>query len=399
MTHTNSELTTADQAHYLQVYKRYPIVFERGEGHWLWDIEGRRYLDLLAGIAVNSLGHCHPAVVQAIQEQAGRLMHISNFFASPPQIALAEKLKSLSGLDRVFLTNSGAESVEGAFKCARKYGHRHGKSGTIIYMSGSFHGRTLATIAAGKAAAQQGFEPIPGGFLKAPFNDFPALKAAVAESNPAAIILEPVQGEGGIHVAEPDYLKAVRQLCTDENIVLIMDEIQTGMCRTGSWFASMQADVRPDILTLAKALGGGFPVGAFLTTEAINEAMAFGDHGTTFGGNPLACAAALAAIGVMEAEGLATRAELTGDRIMAGIRKRNHPLVQEVRGLGLMIGIALTMESKPIVAELLERGIIANATADNVVRLVPPLNIPVDALEEAIEVLFEILDQHQSSSK
>lgn len=391
---TNQSLTQADQAHYVQVFKRYPIALSHGKGARVWDVEGNEYIDVLAGIAVNSVGHAHPKVVQAIQEQAEKLIHISNFYVSEPQVALAKKLKALSGLDRVFFTNSGAESVEGAIKMARKYGHTHGKTGTIISMHGSFHGRTLATIATGKASMQQGFGPMPDGFHRVPFNDFKALQRAIWAENPAAVILEPIQGEGGINPADKEYIRKVRELCDKENTLLILDEIQCGMGRTGKMFDFENFGIKPDILTLAKALGGGVPIGAVLTQQHVDDAMDFGDHGTTYGGNPLVCAASLANIEAMEEEHMLTQAREKGALVKQWVHDRNHPLIQEVRGMGLMIGIELTLDSPPIAKRMLDHGILANATAGTVIRLVPPLNIPEADLHEAVNVLFTCLDEH-----
>lgn len=395
--HTNQSLTHADQEHYLQVFKRYPLALERGEGSRVWDVEGNEYIDVLAGIAVNSVGHAHPKVVQAIQAQAEKLIHISNFYVSEPQVALAKKLKALSGLDRVFFTSSGAESVEGAIKLARKYGHTHGKTGTIISMHGSFHGRTMATIATGKAKMQQGFGPIPKGFHRVPFNDFKALQRAVWAENPAAVILEPIQGEGGINPADKEYLKKVRELCDKENTLLILDEIQCGMGRTGKMFDFENFGVKPDILTLAKALGGGVPIGAVLAQQHVDDAMDFGDHGTTYGGNPLVCAASLANIEAMEEEDMLAQAREKGELVKQWIHERNHPLIKEIRGMGLMIGIDLTIDSPPIAKRMLDHGILANATAGTVIRMVPPLNIPTTDLHQAVDVLFTCLDEHHKN--
>lgn len=397
MQHTNTALTKADQEHYLQVFKRFPLALEKGEGSYVWDVEGNKYLDLLAGIAVNSLGHSHPKVVQAISEQARKLMHISNFFVSIPQVQLAERLKVLSGLDRVFFTNSGAESVEGAIKIARKYGQQHDRSGVILSFTGSFHGRTLATIATGKKQMQKGFDPIPTGFFQIPFNDIDALKKAVTEHKPSGIIVEPIQGEGGINVATDEFLRAIREICDQEHMAMILDEVQCGIGRTGKWFAHQHLDIKPDIMSLAKALGGGFPVGAILANEKMNEAMDFGDHGTTFGGNPLACAAALATLDVIENENLLEHVIILGNKICSEINHWNHSLVKEVRGKGLMLGIELTIESKPIVQELMEKHIIANATAGNVVRIVPPLNVSEGDMNDFLETFHSILNKHQNN--
>lgn len=380
--------TDIDKKHYLQTFKRYPQVFERGKGVYLWDKEGKRYLDALAGIAVNILGHNHPALVKAIKAQAEMLIHISNFYLSEPQAMLTQKLSQLSGLQRVFLTNSGAESNEGALKIARKYAHSVGRGGTVISFEGSFHGRTLATIATGKKKMQQGFDPIPQGFKQVAFNDMEAVKKA-ADKDTGAIIIEPIQGEGGINPADPTFMKELREFCTQEKIVLIFDEIQCGICRTGKFFAKEHYNVQPDIMTLAKALGGGVPIGAVLTDEKIAQAMDYGDHGTTFGGNPLASAASLAVLETAQKEDLSKQAEEKGKWFVEKIEALNLPSIKEIRGKGLMIGIEFDFETKPLVLEMLDRGVLANATADNVLRIVPPLIIDYPELEEIIEVIKE----------
>ena len=386
----NQSYHQLDKQHYLPTFNRYPLAFERAKGAKVWDVEGNEYIDVLAGIAVNNVGHCHPRVVEAVQQQAGRLMHISNFFVSVPQVKLSQKLTQLSGLDRVFFTNSGAESVEGAIKVARKYAHSIGRGGEVISMINSFHGRTLATIATGKKQMQEGFEPIPSGFKQVPFNDLEALKGAV-NSETAAIILELVQGEGGIRIAEQEYVKQVRELCNQQNIVLIFDEIQTGIGRTGRLFAKEHYGVQPDVMTLAKGLGSGMPVGAFLATEKVSSALKFGDHGTTFGGNPLVCAAALATLEVIEEENLLQAASEKGQWLQNKLRGLDLPSVKEVRGLGLMIGVEFGFETKPVVAAMLKKGVIGNATAGNVLRFVPPLNISYEELEQVLEILQETI--------
>ncbi|KUO69494.1 MAG: acetylornithine aminotransferase [Lutibacter sp. BRH_c52] len=387
MTHkSNKTYDELDKKYYLQTFKRYPLTFDHGKGSRIWDVEGHEYIDMLGGIAVNSVGHSHPKVVKAIQDQAAKLIHISNFYLSEPQVMLSKKLVELSGLDRVFFANSGAESVEGAIKIARKYAHSIGRGGNIISFENSFHGRTLATIASGKKAYQKGFEPIPQGFLQVPFNDTEALKKAV-DNNTAAIIIEPIQGEGGVNVADKTFLSALRTFCDDQNIVLIFDEIQCGMGRTGKMFAKEHFGVEPDIMTLAKALGGGVPIGAILSNEKVSSAIEFGDHGTTFGGNPLVCAASLATIEVLESENLLKQAEEKGNWIKEKIEAMKNPDIIEIRGKGLMIGIEFNFETKPLVLKILEKGVLANATADKVLRLVPPLNIPYEDLEKVMDVL------------
>lgn len=387
MTHkSNKTYDELDKKYYLQTFKRYPLTFDHGKGSRIWDVEGHEYIDMLGGIAVNSVGHSHPKVVKAIQDQAAKLIHISNFYLSEPQVMLSKKLVELSGLARVFFANSGAESVEGAIKIARKYAHSIGRGGNIISFENSFHGRTLATIASGKKAYQKGFEPIPQGFLQVPFNDTEALKKAV-DNNTAAIIIEPIQGEGGVNVADKTFLSALRTFCDDQNIVLIFDEIQCGMGRTGKMFAKEHFGVEPDIMTLAKALGGGVPIGAILSNEKVSSAIEFGDHGTTFGGNPLVCAASLATIEVLESENLLKQAEEKGNWIKEKIEAMKNPDIIEIRGKGLMIGIEFNFETKPLVLKILEKGVLANATADKVLRLVPPLNIPYEDLEKVMDVL------------
>jgi len=388
----NKIYNNLDKKYYLQTFKRYPITFDHGKGSHIWDIEGNKYIDMLSGIAVNSVGHCHPKVVKAIQEQAAKLIHISNFYLSEPQVKLSKKLVELSGLDRVFFTNSGVESVEGAIKIARKYAHSIGRGGTIISFENSFHGRTLATIATGKKAYQKGFEPIPKGFSQVPFNNIEAIKK-VTDNNTAAIIIEPIQGEGGVNIVDKTFLKALREFCDEQRIVLIFDEIQCGIGRTGKMFAKEHFGVEPDIMTLAKALGSGVPIGAILSNEKVSAAIEFGDHGTTFGGNPLVCAASLATIEVVESENLMQQADEKGKWLKSEISAIKNSNIKEVRGKGLMIGVEFNFETKPLVQKMLENGVLANATANNVLRLVPPLNISYEDLEAVIEVLKKSLKE------
>jgi acetylornithine/N-succinyldiaminopimelate aminotransferase len=393
----NQDLHTKDQQFYLPTFKRIPLTFIKGLGSKLWDVENKEYTDLLAGIAVNNVGHCHPKVVKAIQEQAAELMHISNFFVSPAQVGLSELLVKISGLDRVFLTNSGAESVEGAIKIARRYAHSKGKGGKIISMENSFHGRTLATIATGQPKYQEGFGPMPSGFIQVPFNDFEAIEKEINQ-DVAAIILEPIQGEGGIIPADPNYIKALRTLCNEHDVVLIFDEIQSGIGRTGQWFAKDIYGVQPDIMTLAKGLGGGMPIGAFLCNEKISKSIQFGDHGTTFGGNPMASAAALATLKVIMDENLRQAAKEKGDWLKAKLSalKKKFPVIQMVRGEGLMLGIVLGIPAIEIMQKLLKAGFITNATAVNVLRLVPPLNIEKKDLKNFLNALELVLIQQEN---
>jgi acetylornithine/N-succinyldiaminopimelate aminotransferase len=389
-----SDFQELDERYYLPTFKRFPITLEKGKGSHVWDVNGKEYIDTMAGIAVNSAGHCHPHIVKAIQEQAEKLIHISNFYLSKPQALLAEKLASLSGLNRVFFANSGAEANEGAIKLARKYAHSHQRGGKIVSFSGCFHGRTLATIATGKKKMQEGFEPIPEGFRIIPFNDTEAVKQAV-DKEVAAFIIEPVQGEGGIHIADKSFMKKLREICDKENILLIFDEIQCGMGRTGKFFAKEHYGVQPDILTSAKALGSGVPISAILSNEKVSNIIAPGDHGTTFGGNPLATAAALAAIEVIENEGLLDQAKEKGDWMKKQILQKEPEKygIKEVRGLGMMIGIEFEYETKPLVTKMLEKGVLANATAETVLRFVPPLNIEYNDLKKVLEVMYQSIEE------
>ena len=358
-------------------------------------MEGNEYIDVLAGIAVNSVGHCHPKVADAIAKQAHELVHISNFYLSEPQVKLSKKLSELSGMERVFLGNSGTEVAEGAIKIARKNAFKNERGGKIITVTKAFHGRTMVALAAtGKEAMLKGFDPIPEGFIKVPFNDLDAIKKEISNEI-AAIMLEPIQGEGGVNVADPEYITGLRKLCDEEGIALIFDEIQCGMGRTGKWFGHQWYGVKPDIMMLAKALGNGVPIGAILTSEKIGTVMEGGDHGTTFGGNPLVCAAALATISVMEEENLLEAAKEKGQWLVDTIKSRQsaYPEIKEIRGKGLMIGVELNREAKPVVLKMMEHKVLGNATADTVVRWVPPLNIPQEDLEAALNVFFLSLEE------
>lgn len=390
---TNAQIQELDKKYYLPVFNRYPVSIVKASGCTLWDADGKTYLDALGGIAVASTGHCHPTVVKAIATQAETVMHVSNFFSTPQQALLSKKLAEKSGLDYTFCTNSGAESMETAIKLARKYAHRHERGGTIISMKHCFHGRTMATIAAGNVKMQTDFEPIPKGFIQAkPESKESVLK--LIDSSIAAIAIEPIQGEGGVRPISDNFLSFLRELCDKHNILLIFDEIQCGIARTGSFFAFQQTPVKPDIMALAKGLGSGFPIGATLCSKKVGDAMGFGDHGTTFGGNPLACSAALATIQVIEEEKLVEKAKVNGDWFKSAIEERleNHPLFKMVRGKGLMLGVVLKEDAKPIVLRMLEMGVIANATAGNVVRFLPPLVISREELEKILMVLEKALD-------
>ncbi len=385
---SNDALYRLDRQYHLQTYNRFPIAFSHGKGARVWDVEGKEYIDALAGIAVNSLGHGHPAVVSAVREQAEKLMHISNYFVSEPQVRLAQLLVEISGMDRVFFSNSGTESIEGAFKFARKSAHARGRGGGIISMERSFHGRTLAAIATGGERMQRGFGPMPPGFTRVPFNDLAAVEAAITDDT-AAVVVEPVQGEGGIHVADAAFLSGLRALCDRTGVLLIFDEIQCGVARTGKMFAKDIYGVQPDIMTLAKGLGGGIPIGAVLLREQVAKTMEFGDHGSTFGGNPLATATALATMRTLIAEDVATQAQRKGAWLRAALEKlrEKHASVREVRGLGLMIGVEFTFPTRPLMLAMIERGVLANATAENVLRLVPPLVITDEEMRTVVDVV------------
>lgn len=383
---TNKEVTLKDQSNYLPVFKRYPIALKKGKGCRVWDVEGNEYLDALAGIAVNNLGHCHPTIVDTIQRQAGELMHVSNFFSTEQQAGLAEKMVTTTNLNRAFFTNSGAESVEGAIKLARKFAWSKNKGGKIISVKKSFHGRTMATIATGKKEMQKGFGPIPEGFVQAELNNFESVKQA-ADEHTAGIIIEPIQGEGGINIADKEFLLSLRTFCDENDIALIFDEIQCGIGRTGKMYAKNHYGVQPDIMTFAKGLGSGFPMGAVLANKKISDALDFGDHGTTFGGNPLACAVGLATYQVIKDEDLLNRARDNGEYLMSELRNLNLSGTKEVRGKGLMIGVEFDFETKPLVLKMLENKVIANATAGNVLRLVPPLIIDKQETDKLLEAI------------
>ena len=393
----NQETVIADtEKYYLPVFSRNQIVLDHGKGCKLYDMDGNEYLDFLAGIAVNALGHAHPALVNAIAEQAGKLIHCSNLYYTKVQADLVKTLAEVSGFERTFLCNSGAEANEGALKLARKYGHQkaEGKQ-RIISTVHSFHGRTLATLTAtGQPKYQKGYEPLPTGFDYAEYGDITTLENLMGE-DVCAVILEPIQGEGGVHVPSDEYLKQVRALCDKYDALLIFDEIQTGLCRSGKWFAWEYSGAKPDIITLAKALGGGFPVAAFLTTERLAHVFAPGDHGSTFGGNPLACAAANASLKVMR-EDLAAKAAEIGTYFktqLEALQKKFPDKITEVRGRGLLLGMELSKPGKPIVDACLQKGMIINCTAVNVIRLVPPLIITKAEIDALMAVFAEVFPE------
>ena len=398
-----TEEVKRDAEQYLMgTYARQPISIVRGRGTKVYDLEGREYTDFVAGIAVNVLGHGHPDLVLAIQRQAARLIHTSNLYYTEPQVRLAQVLVDHSFAEKVFLCNSGAEANEAAIKLARRYSYEKygpGRYG-IITMKNSFHGRTLATLSAtGQEKVQKGYDPLVPGFSYVTFNHLAELEQAISEKT-AAIMLEPVQGEGGVHVADRDYLNAVRELCAQKDILLIFDEVQTGMGRTGTLFAYEQLGIAPDIMTLAKGLGGGVPIGACLARGEIAKAFGLGSHASTFGGNPLACAAALTVFRLLLEGRLLDQAKRMGDYLSKGLsecKDRCHA-VRRVRGLGLLQGIELEMDATKVVSECLRRGMLVNATGQNVLRLVPPLIITQGEIDRLLEVLTQIFDRHSAQA-
>jgi acetylornithine aminotransferase len=364
--------------HVMPTYARLPVAFVRGEGAWLWDEAGKKYLDALAGIAVSGLGHGHPRLVRAIADQAAKVIHTSNLYEIPHQTALADRICGLAGMDEVFFCNSGSEANETAIKLARLYGHQNGvQSAGLIVMEHAWHGRTLATLSAtGSRKAQAGFEPLVPGFIRVPYNDEHAVRqAADANRNIVAVLVEVLQGEGGIYVADPDYVRFLRRICDERNWLLMIDEVQSGLGRTGKWFAFEHAGVAPDVITLAKGIASGVPLGACVAARRAAGVFKPGTHGSTFGGGPLACAAALATFDAIAEEGLLDRAARVGEAIRAGFRDSLAGVkgVVDIRGMGLMIGVELDRPCGELVKQALAAGILINVTADRVVRLLPPL--------------------------
>ena len=380
----------------MATYNRLPVAFERGDGVWLWDTEGKRYLDALSGIAVCGLGHAHPAIKQALCDQAGKLLHTSNLYQIPLQQQLGEKLIAMSGMQQVFFANSGAEANEAAIKLARLYGNQKGiQNPAIVVMEKSFHGRTLATLSAtGNRKVQAGFEPLVQGFVRIPFGDIESLRN-VAENSPnvVAVLVEPIQGEGGINIPPEGYLKAVREICDQQQWLMMLDEIQTGMGRSGRLFSHQHEEITPDVMTLAKALGNGMPIGACLASKRAANLFGPGNHGTTFGGNPLACSAALAVIKTLEKQELTARAESLGAALLADFADALTDVagVEEIRGQGLLIGIELDRPCAELVTRALEKGLLINVTAESVVRLLPPLVMSDKEARQLVEILSGLI--------
>ncbi len=380
-------------------YGRQQIAFVRGEGCYLVDAEGRRYFDSLAGVAVNALGHSHPGFIAAVREQVGTLVHTSNHFEVPLQTALAAELCQRAGMQQAFLCNSGAESIEAAIKLARKWGYGKGISEPVIIVTeGAFHGRTLGALTATHSATyQEGFGPLPGGFVRVPYNDVDAVAKAASHhaGRVVGVLVEPVQGEGGVNVPAADYLNRLRALCDQHDLLLMLDEVQTGNGRSGRWFAFQLNGITPDILATAKGLGNGFPIGATLAAGKAAGVFQPGHHGSTFGGSPLACRAALAVYEALDKEDLIGNAERQGRYLVDTLRQRlaGNSKVKEVRGLGLLIGIELHKSGKDLVPRARERGLILNVTADKVIRLVPPLTICREEADFVIDTIVQLLQE------
>ncbi len=386
------QLMEWSEKHLMAFTKRYPVALVRGEGVRVWDSDGKEYLDFTGGIAVTALGHSHPKVVGTIREQAATLLHVSNYFHIPQQIHLAKLLCDHSFADRVFFSNSGAEANETAIKLARKWAKEHGASdrGDIISMRGGFHGRTLATVTAtAQEKYHHGFEPLPGGFKYVPYNDLTALERAI-DSRTAAVLVEPIQGEGGVIVPDDGYLPGLRKLCDEAGILLILDEIQTGMGRTGRLWCHEHAGVTPDIMTLAKALANGIPIGATLATEDVAQAFTPGTHGSTFGGNPFATAVGLTVFGAVVEERLAERAGRLGRVLrerLDGIHRRHPGAIREVRGKGLLVGVDLVPAVADVVTACRELGLLVLTAGDNTLRMAPPLIVDEPSVERACEII------------
>jgi acetylornithine aminotransferase len=391
---TNAEIVARAAAYDVPVFARFPVAFVRGEGCRVWDADGKRYLDFFAGLAVNNLGHTHPAVVEAIRAQAGRLLHVSNYYHNVPAGELAELLCRHTFAERAFLCNSGAEANEAAMKLARRWGADHaGGRYEILATTGSFHGRTFGTLTAtGQEKYHRGFLPLLPGVRLVPYDDVAAMDAAVRDET-IAILVEPIQGEGGVVVPRPDYLPGLRALADRRQLLLIFDEIQTGLGRTGRLFAHEHAGVTPDVMTIAKALGGGVPIGAMVTSAKLAAVLTPGSHGTTFGGNPLAAVAAVAAVRALADPELLAHARAMGDRLRAALERLQdrHATVRQVRGLGLMLAAELDQPGAPVVDRCLARGLLVNCTADRVLRLLPPLVITADEVDEGVAILDEAL--------
>ena len=399
---TNAEIIELAHQHLINVYGCLPLAFVNGRGSYLYDADGNRYLDFFCGLAVTSLGHGHPGVVRAIKDQAEKLIHVSNVFHWESAARLAERLAHRFDGGKIFFCNSGAEANEAAIKLARRWGHEQGGGRfEIIATLGSFHGRTLATLTAtGQEKYHQGFQPLMPGFRMVPFDDPEAARNAIGDQT-VAIIVEPIQGEGGVVVPHADYLKRLRELCDRARLLLIFDEVQVGMGRTGKLFAHQHPGVKPDILTLAKALGGGLPIGAMIAKGEIAASLGPGSHGSTFGGNPVACAAALAVLDALEKDHVLENATAIGDYLLAELRAiaRDNDRIVEVRGQGMIIGVVLKQEARPVVNACLKERLLVNATAGNVLRLLPPLNLSREEADQGLAIIRRALDSMPDGGK
>jgi predicted acetylornithine/succinylornithine family transaminase len=391
----NRDVAKLTDKYVAQTYARYPIALVRGRGARVWDADGKEYLDLLAGIAVNSLGHCHPAIVRAIQQQSRKLLHVSNLYHILPQSELARELCRHSFADRVFFCNSGAEANEAAIKLARRYGAAHlGGKYEILSAHNSFHGRTLATLTAtGQEKVRAGYDPLPEGFRQIPFNDLRAAEEAIDTEKTVGILVEPIQGEGGINVPDEDYLRGLRELCDRHGLLLIFDEVQTGMGRTGKLFGYELFGVTPDIMTLAKALGGGLPLGAMLAREEVAQSFVPGSHASTFGGNPLACSVGLAVMKTLLQGGVLKNCGKMEKVFVRGLSdlKDRFSFVKNIRGKGLILGLELEIEGTKIVDACMQEGLLINCTAYKVLRFVPPLTITQKEIEHGLAILDKVL--------
>lgn len=391
----NREIAKLTDKHVAGTYARYPIALVRGKGARVWDADGKEYLDFLAGIAVNGLGHCHPAVVRAIHQQSKKLLHVSNLYHIQPQAELARELCQHSFADRAFFCNSGAEANEAAIKLARRYGSEHlGGRYEILTAHNSFHGRTLATLTAtGQEKVRAGYDPLPEGFRQIPFNDLAAAEAAIDENKTVGFLLEPIQGEGGIHVADESYLRGLREVCDRRRLLLIFDEVQTGMGRTGKLFGYEHFGIKPDIMTLAKALGGGLPLGAMLARESVAKSFIPGSHASTFGGNPLVCSAGLAVMKTLLQGGALRNCVKMSKVLTQGLKKlqERFSFVRGVRGKGLILGLELEMEGAKIVEACMEAGLLINCTAYKILRFVPPLTITAKEIARGLSILGDVL--------
>ncbi|MFQ5671749.1 MAG: aspartate aminotransferase family protein [Nitrospinales bacterium] len=392
---TNEDIIRLTQTHVAATYGRYPIALVRGKGSKVWDASGKAYIDFVSGLATDNLGHCHPAVVKAIRAQAGRLLHVSNLYHIEPQSELAAELTGHCFADKVFFCNSGTEANEAAIKLVRRFFHDKGFRGPheIITMKNSFHGRTLGSLSAtAQKKFHDGFGPLLSGFKYVPFNDIHAVEKAVTPKT-RAILVEPIQGEGGVYPADKSYLKALKKICRANNLLLIFDEVQTAFGRTGALFAYELFGVKPDIITLAKALGGGAAIGAMAASNRVMKSFVPGTHAATFGGNPLACAAALASLRVIAREGFLQKSRKTGDYFLSRLQSLRAPVIRQVRGVGLMLAVELKKPGAPIVADCMRQGFLINCIQQNILRFIPPLVITKKEIDGLIEVLSRSLEK------